>query len=60
MSGGAVNADGSGIDVVVKPLADGSRAVVALNRGDSAAQYSLALSGAGLDAAGCPYDVRDL
>ncbi|GAA1273625.1 ricin-type beta-trefoil lectin domain protein [Kitasatospora nipponensis] len=63
--GGAANADGtpaatSGIDVVVKPLSDGSRAVVVLNKGATAANYSLDLSSVGFSTGGCGYDVRDL
>ncbi|MFD7908882.1 ricin-type beta-trefoil lectin domain protein [Kitasatospora sp. NPDC059747] len=62
--GGGANADGtpaasSGIDVVVKPLADGSRAVVVLNKGASAANYTLDLHAIGFDATG-GYTVRDL
>ncbi|TQF01295.1 hypothetical protein E6W39_02400 [Kitasatospora acidiphila] len=65
VSGGGANADGSpaatsGIDVVVKPLADGSRAVVVLNKGATSANYTLSLSSLGLVGAGCGYDVRDL
>lgn len=63
--GGAANSDGtpdatSGFDVVVKPLADGSRAVVVLNKGASTAGYTLNLSSIGFNSAGCTYDVRDL
>lgn len=65
VSGGAANADGtpattSGLDVVVKPLADGSRAVVVLNKGGASAGYTLDLSSLGFNTAGCGYDVRDL
>lgn len=65
VSGGAANADGSpaaagGVDVVVKPLADGSRSVVVLNKGSSTANYQLSLSSVGFNTAGCGYDVRDL
>jgi len=65
VSGGGANADGtpavtSGIDVVVKPLADGSRAVVVLNKGASSASYTLPLSLAGFNATGGGYTVRDL
>ncbi|WP_329570686.1 alpha-galactosidase [Kitasatospora sp. NBC_01266] len=63
--GGAANADGtpaatSGIDVVVKPLADGGRAVVVLNKGAASANYNLDLSSVGFNTAGCGYTVRDL
>lgn len=65
VSGGAGNADGtpaaaSGIDVVVKPLADGSRAVVVLNKGASSASYTLNTSAIGFSGTGCSYAVRDL
>ncbi|MDH6109428.1 alpha-galactosidase [Kitasatospora sp. MAP12-15] len=65
VSGGGANADGtpaatSGIDVVVKPLADGSRAVVVLNKGATSANYTLSLSSLGFSGAGCGYSVRDL
>ncbi|BFV60229.1 ricin-type beta-trefoil lectin domain protein [Kitasatospora sp. CMC57] len=65
VSGGAANGDGTpaaaaGLDVVVKPLADGGRAVVVLNKGPASASYTLPLSAAGFDTAGCGYDVRDL
>ncbi|MGF1426610.1 ricin-type beta-trefoil lectin domain protein [Kitasatospora sp. LaBMicrA B282] len=63
--GGGANGDGtpaasSGIDVVVKPLADGSRAVVVTNKGDSTADYTLDLPGLGFDATSGSYTVRDL
>ncbi|WP_037606007.1 alpha-galactosidase [Streptacidiphilus rugosus] len=65
VTGGARNADGtpaasSGIDVVVKPLADGSRAVVVLNKGASSANYTLNLNALGFDGTGGSYTVRDL
>lgn len=65
VSGGAANADGSpaaasGVDVVLKPLADGSKAVVVLNKGSASTNYSLALAGLGFNTTGCGYDVRDL
>ncbi|GAA1953106.1 ricin-type beta-trefoil lectin domain protein [Kitasatospora viridis] len=65
VSGGAANADGtpaaaSGIDVVVKPLADGSRAVVVTNKGASTANYTLNLNAVGFDTTGASYTVRDL
>ncbi|MFG2918598.1 ricin-type beta-trefoil lectin domain protein [Kitasatospora sp. NPDC048298] len=63
--GGAAGSNGtpaatSGIDVVVKPLADGSRAVVVLNKGAASANYSLNLAAAGFNTVGCSYSVRDL
>ncbi|MFJ8622410.1 ricin-type beta-trefoil lectin domain protein [Kitasatospora sp. NPDC093550] len=65
VSGGGANADGtpaasSGIDVVVKPLADGSRAVVVLNKGATTANYTLDLNAVGFDPAAGGYTVRDL
>ncbi|KQV12604.1 MULTISPECIES: alpha-galactosidase [unclassified Kitasatospora] len=65
VSGGAANADGtpaatSGLDVVVKPLADGSRAVVVLNKGATTANYTLDLKTAGFNPTGAGYTVRDL
>ncbi|MGW5425179.1 ricin-type beta-trefoil lectin domain protein [Streptomyces sp. NPDC003943] len=65
VSGGGANADGtpaasSGIDVVVKPLADGSRAVVVLNKGAAGAAYTLDLASLGFDSGGGAYTVRDL
>jgi alpha-galactosidase len=65
VSGGAANGDGtpaatSGIDVVVKPLADGSRAVVVLNKGAASANYTLDLNALGFNTAGGSYTVRDL
>ncbi|GAA0673597.1 ricin-type beta-trefoil lectin domain protein [Kitasatospora atroaurantiaca] len=65
VAGGAANADGtpaatSGFDVVVKPLADGSRAVVVLNKGGTSAGYTLNLSSIGFNTSGCGYTVRDL
>ncbi len=65
VSGGGANADGtpaasSGIDVVVKPLADGSRAVVVLNKGATSANYTLNLSSLGFNTTGANYTVRDL
>ncbi|GAA2146433.1 ricin-type beta-trefoil lectin domain protein [Kitasatospora kazusensis] len=65
VSGGAANSNGtpaatSGLDVVVKPLADGGRAVVVLNKGAATANYTLDLAQAGFNTAGCQYDVRDL
>ncbi|MBO1413428.1 alpha-galactosidase [Streptomyces sp. FH025] len=63
--GGGAKADGtpaadSGIDVVVKPLADGSRAVVVTNKGAVSANYTLDLSATGFNATGGKYTVRDL
>jgi alpha-galactosidase len=65
IAGGATNGYGtpvsdSGVDVVVKPLADGSRAVVVLNKGASSTGYTLNLSDVGFNTAGCTYSVRDL
>ncbi|AHH99721.1 alpha-galactosidase [Kutzneria albida] len=65
VSGGAARSDGtpssaSGIDLVVKQLADGSRAVVVLNKGSAATNYSLSLSDLGFSGTGCTYSVRDL
>jgi alpha-galactosidase len=65
VAGGGANADGtpaadSGIDVVVKPLADGSRAVVVLNKGASSANYTLNLNALGFNSTGGRYAVRDL
>lgn len=65
LSGGGANGDGtpaasSGIDVVVKPLADGSRSVVVLNKGPASTSYTLSLSALGFSGGGCGYDVRDL
>ncbi|MFD0280052.1 ricin-type beta-trefoil lectin domain protein [Kitasatospora sp. NPDC127111] len=65
VSGGQANADGtpaasSGVDVVVKPLADGGRAVVVLNKGPASTSYTLPLSLAGFDTTGGDYTVRDL
>ncbi|WP_035804951.1 alpha-galactosidase [Kitasatospora mediocidica] len=65
VSGGGANADGSpaatsGVDVVVKPLADGSRAVVVLNKGPATVPYTLSLANLGFAGTGCGYSVRDL
>ncbi|MFF2146111.1 ricin-type beta-trefoil lectin domain protein [Kitasatospora sp. NPDC058190] len=65
VAGGGANADGtpaadSGIDVVVKPLADGSRAVVVLNKGASSADYTVNLNSLGFNTTGGRYTVRDL
>ncbi|MET9617872.1 ricin-type beta-trefoil lectin domain protein [Kitasatospora indigofera] len=65
VSGGAANADGtpaasSGIDVVVKPLADGGKAVVVLNKGAASANYTLDLNAIGFNTTGGSYTVRDL
>ncbi|MFE9428317.1 ricin-type beta-trefoil lectin domain protein [Kitasatospora sp. NPDC006697] len=66
VSGGAANADGtpaasSGIDVVVKPLADGSRAVVVTNKGAASANYTLDLNALGFTTGGgANFTVRDL
>jgi alpha-galactosidase len=46
--------------MVVKPLADGSRAIVVLNKGAASANYTLNLASAGFNTAGCSYSVRDL
>ncbi|MFE0463020.1 ricin-type beta-trefoil lectin domain protein [Kitasatospora sp. NPDC058965] len=64
VSGGGANTDGtpaasSGIDVVVKPLADGGKAVVVTNKGASSANYTLDLNAIGFNGSGS-YTVRDL
>ncbi|WP_282205520.1 CBM35 domain-containing protein [Kitasatospora fiedleri] len=54
---------GSGVELVAKPLSDGSLAAVVLNKGAAVqAGYSLSLSALGLDPAGsgCGYTVKDL
>ncbi|NUR27169.1 MAG: alpha-galactosidase [Catenulispora sp.] len=65
VSGGATNSDGtpaltSGTDVVVKPLADGSRAVVVLNKNATSENYTLNLSSIGFNNNSCTYTVKDL
>ncbi|MFC4906685.1 ricin-type beta-trefoil lectin domain protein [Actinomadura gamaensis] len=55
---GAGNA--SGIDVVVKPLADGSRAVVVLNKNSTATTYTLNLARAGFANLGCARTAKNL
>ncbi|MFE2912262.1 ricin-type beta-trefoil lectin domain protein [Kitasatospora indigofera] len=55
-----VSTSDSGVDVVVKPLADGGRAVVVLNKGSASTTQTLDLKSLGFNAAGCTYDVRDL
>ncbi|AUG81979.1 hypothetical protein CFP65_7398 [Kitasatospora sp. MMS16-BH015] len=65
VSGGGANADGtpaatSGLDVVVKPLADGAKAVVVTNKGAAPANYTLDLKAIGFDTTGAAYTVRDL
>jgi alpha-galactosidase len=65
VSGGAANSDGtpaatSGLDVVVKPLADGGKAVVVTNKGASTANYTLNLNAIGFNTTGAAYTVRDL
>lgn len=63
VTGGAAKSDGtpssaSGIDVVVKQLADGSHAVVVLNKGATATNYTLSLADLGFGQ--CSSSVRDL
>ncbi len=65
VAGGAANADGtpdasSGLDVVVKPLANGSRAVVVLNKGASSVNYTLNLNAIGFNTTGGSYTVDNL
>ncbi|MEU9133447.1 ricin-type beta-trefoil lectin domain protein [Kitasatospora sp. NPDC048540] len=55
---GATNS--SGVDVVVKPLADGSRAVVVLNKNASATSYTLDLARVGFGNLGCTRTAKDL
>ncbi|MEC3978219.1 ricin-type beta-trefoil lectin domain protein [Amycolatopsis sp. H20-H5] len=51
---------GSGIEVVVKPLANGSRAVVVLNKNSSAVSYTLDLARAGFADPGCTHGAKNL
>ncbi|MER8185033.1 ricin-type beta-trefoil lectin domain protein [Kitasatospora sp. NPDC094015] len=53
-------ANGSGVDVVVKPLAGGARAVVVLNRNATATSYTLDLARVGFTDPGCTRTARDL
>ncbi|WP_282203023.1 ricin-type beta-trefoil lectin domain protein [Kitasatospora fiedleri] len=50
----------AGIDVVVKPLADGGRAVVVLNKNATATSYTLDLGRIGFPGSSCAHPVRDL
>lgn len=50
----------AGIDVVVKPLADGRRAVVVLNKNPSAVTYTLDLGRVGFGNLGCSRTARNL
>lgn len=50
----------SGVDVVVKPLADGSRAVVIVNKNPSAVSYTLDLGRVGFGNLTCARTARDL
>jgi alpha-galactosidase len=52
--------NGYGFDVVVKPMSDGSRAVVVLNKNSAAANYTLDLGVVGFDNLGCWRTARDL
>jgi alpha-galactosidase len=51
---------GAGVDVVVKPLANGRRAVAVLNKNAASTQYTLDLSRVGFDNLGCTRTARDL
>ncbi len=51
---------GPGVDVVVKPLAGGARAVVILNRNASATTYTLDLASVGFSNPGCARTAKDL
>ncbi|WP_371502394.1 ricin-type beta-trefoil lectin domain protein [Kitasatospora sp. NBC_00374] len=53
-------ANGSGVDVVVKPLADGARAVVVLNKNATATTYTLDLARLGFGNLGCTRTARNL
>ena len=62
IGGGAANS-GTGTDLAVKPLSDGSLAVVVLNKNSTTlGSYALNLSSLGLDtgSTGCGYTVKDL
>ncbi|GAA4985512.1 ricin-type beta-trefoil lectin domain protein [Kitasatospora paranensis] len=50
----------SGVDVVVKPLAGGARAVVILNRNATATAYTLDLGRIGFPNTGCARTAKDL
>ncbi|WP_103349830.1 ricin-type beta-trefoil lectin domain protein [Amycolatopsis sp. CA-128772] len=50
----------AGIDVVVKPLANGGRAVVVLNKNAAATTYTLDLGRAGFGNLSCPRTARNL
>ncbi|WP_327251045.1 ricin-type beta-trefoil lectin domain protein [Streptomyces sp. NBC_01244] len=50
----------SGIDVVVKPLANGSRAVTVVNKNASSTTYTLDLARLGFDNLGCTRTARNL
>ncbi|MFF1873314.1 ricin-type beta-trefoil lectin domain protein [Streptomyces sp. CB03911] len=50
----------AGIDVVVKPLAGGRRAVAVLNKGAAATSYSIDLAKVGFGNTGCTRTARDL
>ncbi|MFE7295890.1 ricin-type beta-trefoil lectin domain protein [Streptomyces sp. NPDC057579] len=50
----------AGIDVVVKPLADGSRAVTVLNKNTSSVQYKLDLARIGFGNLSCTRTARNL
>lgn len=50
----------AGVDVVVKPLSGGRRAVAVLNKNASATSYTLDLARAGFDNLGCSRTARDL
>ncbi|MER6386383.1 ricin-type beta-trefoil lectin domain protein [Streptomyces sp. NPDC001250] len=52
--------DSSGVDVVVKPLADGSRAVVVLNKNSTATTYTLDLARVGFANLACTRTAKDL
>ncbi|MEV4615471.1 ricin-type beta-trefoil lectin domain protein [Kitasatospora sp. NPDC049258] len=51
---------GSGVDVVVKPLSDGSRAVVVLNKNSTATSYTLDLARVGFANLTCARTAKDL
>ncbi|AUG75461.1 hypothetical protein CFP65_0498 [Kitasatospora sp. MMS16-BH015] len=50
----------AGTETVVKPLADGSRAVVVVNKNATATNFTLDLSRLGFTDAGCAHTVKDL
>jgi len=54
------SADDVGVDVVMKPLADGGFAFLILNKGPIAIDYALPLSMLGVDAAPCPMQLTDV